>query len=194
MGWTFIQADLSKSRREIIIGEVEWEYCSKSVKVLCARQSGGTIYMACESKDSETGYSNVFGVVALTQMRSKESFNFGYKLMDETMGPCYYDAPKSILDLLSPTDDEVALKWREACRARYKKSLEYCRITGQMRTLPYGTVLRLHDRNRTLVELVPYRGRIAYKIVGKYSRLRLAQIIAAGYEVVSKSELRKGIS
>ena len=99
-----------------------------------------------------------------------------------------------ILYHLSPTDDEYALEWRKKCSAQYEKTTEYYRANAHIRTLPFGTVLRLHDKNRTLVELVPYRGRVAYKLFEGYSRVRLAQIVAAGYEVVSKSELRKEIS
>ena len=38
--------------------------------------------------------------------------------LTETMGPCHYDCPASILDLLGPPGNEYAAKWREACRAR----------------------------------------------------------------------------
>lgn len=44
--------------------------------------------------------------------------NWGYKDVDETMGPYQTDFPVSWLSLLSPTDSEYALKWREAVRER----------------------------------------------------------------------------
>ena len=55
----------------------------------------------------------VFGVVFLTSIDNKDYHNFSYKDMDESMGPCYYDCPKGILDLLSPTDSEWANNWRK---------------------------------------------------------------------------------
>jgi hypothetical protein len=44
------------------------------------------------------------------------SCDFSYKVMEEGLGPFYYDCPESVLDKLSPTDNERALRWREACR------------------------------------------------------------------------------
>lgn len=54
----------------------------------------------------------VYGFVFRT---SVEKDSFAYKPMSETMGPCYYDCPPSILSLLSPTDNEYAKDWREKC-------------------------------------------------------------------------------
>lgn len=42
-------------------------------------------------------------------------YNFGTKWLDEDMGPVESDCPKGILELLTPTDSEYALKWRKRC-------------------------------------------------------------------------------
>lgn len=55
----------------------------------------------------------IIGVVMLTYINKKD--RFGYKLISETCGPCYYDCPKSILDVLSPTDSAYAQEWRRKC-------------------------------------------------------------------------------
>lgn len=47
--------------------------------------------------------------------------NFSYKDMDETMIPCYYDCPESILKLLSDTNNENALEYRRLCREKRRK-------------------------------------------------------------------------
>jgi len=44
--------------------------------------------------------------------------NWGYKDVDETMGPCQTDFPVSWLDLLSPCDSQYAVEWRQAVRER----------------------------------------------------------------------------
>jgi len=76
---------------------------------------GGTFYAAVKIKDgAEAG--NVFAYVALTKGSSGSSF--GWKSMEEEMGPYSYDCPARILDLLSPTDNENALVWRNKCRER----------------------------------------------------------------------------
>jgi hypothetical protein len=41
---------------------------------------------------------------------------FGYKRIEEEMGPHECGCPTSILDLLSPTDNRDAQNWRAACR------------------------------------------------------------------------------
>lgn len=39
-----------------------------------------------------------------------------FKWMHEAEGPCYYDAPASLLDALTPTDAGYAPAWRARCR------------------------------------------------------------------------------
>ena len=47
-----------------------------------------------------------------------DPYNWGYKDVDETMGPCDTDFPEAWLDLLSPIDSKYALEWRQAVRDR----------------------------------------------------------------------------
>lgn len=42
--------------------------------------------------------------------------DWGYKDMDEGMGPVQSEAPLALLSLLSPTSKEYALDWRDRCR------------------------------------------------------------------------------
>lgn len=44
--------------------------------------------------------------------------NWGYKDVDETMGPNRLDFPVSWLDLLSPCESEYSVEWRKAVRER----------------------------------------------------------------------------
>ena len=85
-----------------------------------------------------------FGVVYLTSTNIKDYYNFGYKDMDESCGPCYYDCPKSILNLLSPTDNKYALEWRRKC---YEKAAEKETKTD-IGKLPIGTIIELADGKR----------------------------------------------
>lgn len=81
----------------------------------------------------------VFGIVFLTSTDSKDYYNFSYKPMDETMGPCYYDCPESILKLLSPTDNEYAINWRKKCYEQIERKKKY----NAFKKLPYGTVIKV---------------------------------------------------
>lgn len=185
MGWEFWQADLAKSRRQLVIEHVEWDHCEKSCRVIYARERGREVYLAVKVTDSKTNYENVFGVVALTQLRSKESLNFGAKIMDETMHPVYYHAPKKLLELLSPTSDEEALSWRNGCWKQYRMDRQYNNVYNQLSALPYGTIIRLNNPNKTLVELYYHRGKLFYKIVGKKKLVKFGVVASYGYEIVS---------
>lgn len=48
--------------------------------------------------------------------RDREGYIFGYKDMDETVGPNESDCPTAILDLLTPTEYPYAQAWRTRCR------------------------------------------------------------------------------
>lgn len=55
--------------------------------------------------DLPLGEQKVFGAVFITSTSKKDYYNFGYKDMEETMGPGDCDCPKSIIDLLSETNN-----------------------------------------------------------------------------------------
>lgn len=72
--------------------------------------------------DAAGGY--VFAAVFLT---TRQDGGWGYKDMDETMGPREAQAPAKLLDMLSPTTSAYALEWRQRCRdhaARQSRSLK----------------------------------------------------------------------
>jgi hypothetical protein len=50
-----------------------------------------------------------------------DGYGWGYKDVDESMGPCQTAFPLAWLDLLSPTDSQYALDWRKAVRERGEK-------------------------------------------------------------------------
>lgn len=70
----------------------------------------------------------------------------GVKVIDEDMGPFCYEAPKKLLDLLSPTSDPTASRWRDLCRIQADRK-EKIRgdLTGKKIDL-YGRSYILKDR------------------------------------------------
>ena len=59
----------------------------------------------------------VYGVVILLNWSNKQFHkSVSYKIMAEDVEPFYYNCPAKILDMLSPTDNERALRWRTTCR------------------------------------------------------------------------------
>ena len=115
-----------------------WDTEESSCKVLKSAMRGSTYYAACEYTDKKTGKIERFGSVCLTQVDSKDYFNFYIKKMSESMGPCYYDCPIGILDLLDETESEWANKWRNECRSR---AAEKSKKSSSLGKLPVGTTI-----------------------------------------------------
>lgn len=61
-------------------------------------------YAAVRTTIKATGESYVWACVVLVNYYPHDYHNFGYKDMDETMGPYSYNCPVSILKLLTPTE------------------------------------------------------------------------------------------
>lgn len=89
-----------------------------------------------------------FGVVILTSTDSHSYYNFSYKVMDESVGPCYYDCPISILKLLTPTNSAYAVQWRKNCYEHFnaKKKLNSAPIGATIRFLFRGEEVSLVKR------------------------------------------------
>ena len=94
-----------------------------------------------------------FAVVCLTSIRSNDWCNFGYKDMSEDCGPFYYDCPKSILKLLSPTTNECALKWRSACVEKAEKK----KNPNALGNLPIGAIIQLSDGTKLIKRAPAYQ-------------------------------------
>jgi len=100
-------------------------------EVLKSAMVGSTYYAAVKVK--ETG--KVFAAVFLTKVNSRETCNFGYKDMEESMGPNEAKCPLSILNLLTKTDNEIALEWRARCRKYHADK----NSPASFENLPLGT-------------------------------------------------------
>ncbi len=115
MGWTYYTASAYKNGKIDRLAECRYEF-GKSPEwgiILKDALVGTTYYAAIKLTKTE----KVFALVALTATDKRD---FGYKDMDETMHPFYYDCPIGILKLLSPTDNESAKTWREKCYERHE--------------------------------------------------------------------------
>lgn len=81
-------------------------------------------YAAVRVGEGQENAGEVFALVVLYRPAPNSYYNLTYKVLDETVGPTAQHAPASVLDLLTPTEHEYAVKWREACRANLaRKSL-----------------------------------------------------------------------
>jgi hypothetical protein len=118
-------------------------------QVLAAARVANTVYMAIKYTDKATSKSFVFAAVVLISNTRKHGF--GYKDMDETMGPCECACPDRIMRLLSPVADipnpSYAADWRTRVAARKQADAELRRKRaglqpGSIATLPQAVTFR----------------------------------------------------
>lgn len=76
--------------------------------VLQASKVGSVWYLAVQNNEKNIVWAGVCLVY-------REKGDFGWKLMDETVLPYYFEAPASLLKKLTPTDCESSNKWRQTC-------------------------------------------------------------------------------
>lgn len=185
MGWTSIHTDLSKTSRQIIAEEFgEWGNEKIEVKIIDSAQVGNTIYTAHKTINKETGEEKVWAGVFLTERNSKEYFNFSYKDMDETYGPCECSCPKRILDKLTSTDNEFANNWRKACRDKIEENKKVKETMKQLKNLPIGTKIRVNDSDNTVCEHLIYKGQTIYKVIDKYLKYPFKSLATIGFEIL----------
>lgn len=127
MGWLF-SWDRSVDRKALVAEKVA-DYKREGMYVDHSAV-GNTLYIAAQMKDE------VLIVVYLLRGGGQES-GWGYKDLDESMGPMVNDCPEKILKL-STCQHPTAVKWREGCRARRKATRE---ATRYLRSLEAGTMV-----------------------------------------------------
>ena len=109
MGWTSIYEKDKRAAEAHMLSEFEWRNEKGDYHILKKAKVGTTYYLAIENKISK----DTFCAVVLT---SYEDNSFYWKSISENSGPYECNCPESILKVLSETDDELAIKWRNSCR------------------------------------------------------------------------------
>ena len=117
MGWLF---PYGATRREVIDDLTRDQSNDERVfRTLKKCLRGNTLYTLHES--GPVGATKKWiGVYLL----AKNGGDWGYKDMDETVGPCYYDCPPAYLDAADEPANDWAREWREKCRESAAKKAE----------------------------------------------------------------------
>jgi len=106
MGWTFsTHPKTAKEAKSELLAEL-------GDKALDSGGSGNEFYVLLKGENGKS-----FIVLFLLQSVNN---SVGYKDMDETAYPFYYNCPKRILDKADPPQTDSAAKWRAACREAAK--------------------------------------------------------------------------
>lgn len=182
MGWLYQNEDIrNRSRKEIVIDHLKYDNPPRSCKVLYAVERGATVYAAVRCRNEDTGMNEVVGIVVLTHIASRDYCNFGTKIIEESMGPYQCDAPKKLINMLSSTDDESALRWRSNCL----KNAHRHSAAATLRALEFGTVLELTDGSGKRLVVYRYRGRKIFLFTDRWMRMPASRIVRAGYRITS---------
>lgn len=167
MGWTHTNRPSYQTPTEFIKEHFSWDSEKSVNKVIETSVKLTEAYAAVERIDKATGNRSVWALVLLLHHMPKSYYNFGYKEMDETSGPYSFNCPAKILDLLSPTDNEYASKWRAQCRERLSKKI----------SMPAGTIVQFDDEidhwGTTFIKIKHTRKHVYRSVkTGTYVRLK----------------------
>jgi len=122
MGWTFFHREPGLKTLDVFKKEL-------GERVLDGAANGREFYLLYQGVKTGETKGGKLAIVCLTQCKSHDFFNFGYKDMSEDMGPYYYNCPERILKQLDPLEQlwepnsyayNTAKKWREECGKNIK--------------------------------------------------------------------------
>ena len=161
---------------------------SHGLKVLASACPGNRVYYAATQAISNGKPSKVFAIVCLVRWnpRDKEGYIFGSKDMEESMGPCEAECPAAILDLLTPTDAEYAVAWRERCRAAINARARHPRLRNGW-TLVFEEPIPFadgaaYDRMEVVIELGRPKA-VRFRPVGGRGLYRIGNLDRRRYEI-----------
>jgi hypothetical protein len=118
MGWLYTHKSKDESAKDFIASQVHVDNEHASRKAIdIAIVDIRTAYIAYEMIDKASGDRRVVALILLLDYRPKEYHNFGYKDIDETMGPYQCRCPERILKQLTPLlpGENWAQEWRDNC-------------------------------------------------------------------------------
>ena len=161
---------------------------SRGLKVLASSCPQNRVYYAAAQVLADGVGREVVAIVCLVRWnpRDREGYVFGYKDMDETMGPCEASCPQAILDLLTPTENERALAWRARCLANLQRRRRKL-VDGDRIRLPEP--IRFSDGHVGSEFIVEKRGRrIILRDPGRRAGYQLPGLMERAWSVVPSPE------
>lgn len=141
------------SRQKEIDRMLTWEQKDEAGNILATHRvlksaMVGSVYYAAVTTEKPGKETQIWAAVFLTCGRVKhDGCIWGYKDMDETMGPCESKCPASILALLTPTDFKWANEWRERCRKNIAEAAERRRNGPKPLYAPTGVGITVEGRS-----------------------------------------------
>jgi len=120
MGWLFLHECRTKADvRDHLLKDLSRSDERAERRVLKHCTVGNHLWLAFECVPTDPANKPIR--VVILALLAKDQGRWGYKDMDETMGPYYFDCPKSVIKAAGPTDNEHALKWRAQVDEHHKR-------------------------------------------------------------------------
>jgi hypothetical protein len=122
MGWDFTKGQT----REGLIRELVMPWGNGTRQCVCLvycwkgnRTQEGRLWSVRElqQKDETGTVVKTERMIAVDLCEFQPGYGWGYKGMDESVGPCYYDCPLAYLDMVPQAEGPYAQAWREKVRA-----------------------------------------------------------------------------
>ena len=190
MGWTYRTKDDGQSVADVLDELCTFESGGYRSRLLdCAVVSLFTAYAAVERITIATGEKEVYALVCLLDHVPGERHNFGYKDMDETMGPYEDQCPERILKLLTPTENPCALRWRKKCWERIERRKKYAPLKSGNYLVLDRPIEFADGQKRHVFYIKDARRRIFLASPNGYLRYKLpasAKLAETGYQVVER--------
>ena len=118
MGWTELHKENGLLLKDFFKREFIMDNNKHRGEVIDCKSVGwNSVYIAYKVTKKKDNTSRIIALVVLIQRKSNDYYNFAYKDMYENENPFYYNCPKSILELLTKTNNPYALEWRKQCIA-----------------------------------------------------------------------------
>ncbi|WP_447859728.1 hypothetical protein [Nitrospira calida] len=168
MGWSFTVG----ASRSDIIQERTRSWSNGAVKAVCLRHAvrGNVLWTVWEQTFADGRTERFIGCDVL----HKAEDGWGYKGMEELMGPCYHTCPLEYLDLVPPANES----WREKVRTYHARRQAQHQLS---RSLSIGDRVRLHPNTARIdeAEIVSLKPLIVAGCSRRYriSRALIAEIL-----------------
>lgn len=137
MGWSYGFGDTKRDVIRYWTEERPWGEGKVGVAIKhCVR--GKVLWTVHEIREKETGKA-IVRFIGCFLMQTDGNGNWGYKDMEESMGPCYYSCPLAYLDMVPMPEGEYAPKWREAVREYWEKRKTIKLVEGMKMRIVAGS-------------------------------------------------------
>ncbi len=169
MGWSFHSGSNRREMIEYLTREIKRD--NGSVFRTVAQCCKGTVLYTVQENESADGDKSRFVCVYMLQNGGYEGW--GYKDVDETMGPYQLTCPPKYFEIAGPTDSKTAQEWRDKCLA----AAAVRKVKGSVKvgdTIVFGNVRIGKDSMAGVKAVVTKRkGRGIWVQVGYYDNVRV---------------------